>query len=600
MATLAAGHGMMVSPSPRTGTNNGRSPGACGTGGQRQTQGVIAATLVAGEEVEVSWRIDNNHRGTCRISLTTQGADVPSPVDNQGRLDASQPQVHALTPDFECANSRGVQRRTVTIPEQIECESCVLQWSWSWGNNNCADVRVTSSQTSPSPAAPTPAPSTNVATTSTNQPAVAGGSSSLAVRGYETEIEVGPGVKLHYATPDSDDNIRLAIEVPVTGWAGLAIGTAMSDGDAVIGGGLKGGGQASDVKAYTLSTYDVNVNEDATSQLSATEVIQDNGKTFVLFTRPLNNNVNPISFDATIPMLYAYGPGSSIEYHASRSQFTVNLATGTAAEDTTSRDHKAIHGVLMLMSWGFLIPLGTLTAAWGGARFKVGGPKLFNAHRWLQSLGLFVSLAGVAYAMMLIYNGSIVKIAELPLHGMIGLAVTTLGVLQPLNAFLRPHGDGMLRSTWELLHKTSGRLATVAGLLNCMLGACVAKQQEGDVTILSTLLPASFAMSFSTLISASFAMTMFFCISYVGGKVLARMKLRRLAEAADIEAQVEKEMRERQALVNMEAAQESPVRQPVLLSTTGGNVQAALPKETDDMVHDIVSVFLAKSGRQAR
>lgn len=274
----------------------------------------------------------------------------------------------------------------------------------------------------------------------------------------------------------------------------------------------------------------------------------------------------------------------------------MNFAAGTAAEDASSRDHKAVHGVLMLSSWGLLIPLGTLAAAWGGARFKVGGPKLFNAHRWLQSLGLLLSLAGVSYAMMLIYNGNLSKIAELPMHGLIGLAVTVIGVLQPLNAILRPHGDGMLRVAWELLHKTMGRFATVAGLLNCILGAVVARQQEGDEALFSTLLPASFAMNFSTLMLASIAMCTFFVISYVGGKVVTCVKaaeIRRAeaadAAAADIEAQAEPN--------DMIATPKSPESGPVLLGKPAGNVLSDLPKETGDMVHEVVSLFLANRER---
>merc|ERR1719174_3178097 len=63
MATTAAGHGMMVSPRPRTGSRNagnnkGRGTSPCGRGAQLQTQGQPVATYTPGQSVDVQWRID--------------------------------------------------------------------------------------------------------------------------------------------------------------------------------------------------------------------------------------------------------------------------------------------------------------------------------------------------------------------------------------------------------------------------------------------------------------------------------------------------------------------------------------------------------------
>jgi hypothetical protein len=131
----------------------------------------------------------------------------------------------------------------------------------------------------------------------------------------------------------------------------------------------------------------------------------------------------------------------------------------------------------MLASWGFMLPLGVLAAAWGGNRFKLGGGKVFQLHRGLQSVGLLVAIAGVIYALVEIYDGA----DEMPSHGIFGLIITVLGIMQPLNAVIRPHGDGLNRIVWELMHKNVGRIATVGALGNCIAGAMLAfEQHEGE------------------------------------------------------------------------------------------------------------------------
>lgn len=145
----AAGHGLMVSPNPRTGTsdagqNKGRGAGPCGRSNQLQTQGSPSAVFTVGDTVQISWQTTIPHGGTCRISFTTRNDAVPTSVDDQGRLDSSQPDVHVLTPDFPCCQQRGIESRNVTIPAEAQCEACVLQWFWTGDGPyyNCADVQV--------------------------------------------------------------------------------------------------------------------------------------------------------------------------------------------------------------------------------------------------------------------------------------------------------------------------------------------------------------------------------------------------------------------------------------------------------------------------
>merc|ERR1712050_599520 len=125
----------------------------------------------------------------------------------------------------------------------------------------------------------------------------------------------------------------------------------------------------------------------------------------------------------------------------------------------------------MLFGWGLLIPLGTLAAVYGGPRFELGGPKYFDAHRALQSAGLFVGIVGLYDIISALYPNNFGKtfITGLPKHGYFGLVIMLLGILQPVNGIIRPSRTSKMRTNWEFLHKNIGRTLAIGGLVNCIM-----------------------------------------------------------------------------------------------------------------------------------
>merc|ERR1719498_399533 len=59
-------------------------------------------------------------------------------------------------------------------------------------------------------------------------------------------------------------------------------------------------------------------------------------------------------------------------------------------------------------------------------------------------------------------------------HGTMGVVVMTIGLMQSLNGFLRPHKGKPWRRAWELLHKGSGYFAVVLAVPTVILGAIIA------------------------------------------------------------------------------------------------------------------------------
>ena len=133
------------------------------------------------------------------------------------------------------------------------------------------------------------------------------------------------------------------------------------------------------------------------------------------------------------------------------------------------------HGSLMLISWGFLLPLGVIAA-----HFLRHRPDSlwFKLHRRFQVSGLLLAFCWLVVALAsfdVFHSGASARSTA---HGSMGLLVMALGLLQPVNAYFRPHaGDPektLTRRNWERLHKTSGYGAVVLGVLTCAVGASIA------------------------------------------------------------------------------------------------------------------------------
>ena len=144
----------------------------------------------------------------------------------------------------------------------------------------------------------------------------------------------------------------------------------------------------------------------------------------------------------------------------------------------------AAHGTLMLLSWGFLLPGGIVAARF----LKYRTDSLwFKIHRIVQPLGLVLALAGWWTALSGPFNvlGSGVYDVSFA-HAVMGTVAMVLGLLQPVNAYFRPHkpdgGAGnssedqdfavvsTKRKTWEFLHKTTGYVAATIAVINCFIG----------------------------------------------------------------------------------------------------------------------------------
>eukprot|EP00658_Telonema_sp_P-2_P031414 TRINITY_DN23507_c0_g1_i1.p1 TRINITY_DN23507_c0_g1~~TRINITY_DN23507_c0_g1_i1.p1 ORF type:complete len:358 (-),score=39.08 TRINITY_DN23507_c0_g1_i1:141-1214(-) len=136
------------------------------------------------------------------------------------------------------------------------------------------------------------------------------------------------------------------------------------------------------------------------------------------------------------------------------------------------------HGSLMLIGWGLLLPVGVILAKCLKHR---EGALWFQLHRGIQCFGLVLALAGWIIALdkfEVLDNteGHDDSFDSNYSHAIMGCVTMAIGLLQPLNALIRPDApepgeDGTcLRSIWEVVHKGLGYVALILAVLTISVG----------------------------------------------------------------------------------------------------------------------------------
>ncbi|GJP46241.1 hypothetical protein CLOM_g5549 [Closterium sp. NIES-68] len=121
-----------------------------------------------------------------------------------------------------------------------------------------------------------------------------------------------------------------------------------------------------------------------------------------------------------------------------------------------------VHGWLMWLSYGLLMPVGLITAR----HLQTVTPKWFAIHWGIQLLAVMLAFIGFFIAV-----GKFGKEAATEsLHARMGIAVFTFTLAQPLLGLLRPHKGNKVRVAWYFLHWLLGILAVGLGWYVLFLG----------------------------------------------------------------------------------------------------------------------------------
>ena len=212
----------------------------------------------------------------------------------------------------------------------------------------------------------------------------------------------------------------------------------------------------------------------------ATCTMGSNG-TAMTFSRLLGGRdgfSRPITPGTAQEIIAAHGSSGqlALQLHTFQTSLQYDFGSGYMPPPVASQAawYLYVHALLMVAAWGTLIPWGVGIA--NRARNFGGKGAWFRVHRRLNTLGWLLQLLGFAAAVYMAWGGAHFDTT----HSKVGLAVVTVGTMQPLNALIRPHAPASgepkptIRALWEVLHKGLGWLCTLAGIVNVILGLLLA------------------------------------------------------------------------------------------------------------------------------
>ncbi|KAJ0539493.1 putative cytochrome b561 and DOMON domain-containing protein [Helianthus annuus] len=161
-------------------------------------------------------------------------------------------------------------------------------------------------------------------------------------------------------------------------------------------------------------------------------------------------------------------PSYRLTQHRSQIAIRMNYATGQSSQTKAPYSNlKRAHGILNMMAWGILIPIGAMVARY----LKHLDPLWFYVHSSVQSLGFILGLAGVIAGFVLDDRLD----ARVGKHKGLGISILVLGCLQVLALLVRPSIDAKTRQYWNWYHHSVGRLMILFAIVNIFYGIHLAK-----------------------------------------------------------------------------------------------------------------------------
>ncbi|PON74581.1 Cytochrome b561 and DOMON domain-containing protein [Parasponia andersonii] len=282
----------------------------------------------------------------------------------------------------------------------------------------------------------------------------------------------------------SEDSISIAARAEKkSGYLAIGFGSGMANSYAYVG-WIDSIGRGR-VNTYWIDGTDASRVHPTNESLTYVRCKSENGIITLEFTRPLklscgrsNDPICKNIIDPTTPLkvIWAMGTGwtdgslTERNMHSVMSSRPVRvlLMRGSAEAEQDLRPVLAVHGFMMFLAWGILLPGGIVAARY---LKHVKGDGWYQIHVYLQYSGLAIVLLALLFA-----------VAELrgfhagSLHVKFGIVAIFMACVQPVNASLRPkkpaNGETVSskRRLWEYLHVIVGRSALVAGITALFTG----------------------------------------------------------------------------------------------------------------------------------
>ncbi|XP_057433030.1 cytochrome b561, DM13 and DOMON domain-containing protein At5g54830-like [Lotus japonicus] len=262
-----------------------------------------------------------------------------------------------------------------------------------------------------------------------------------------------------------------------SGYLAIAFGSGMIYSYAYVGWVDDSG--VGRVNSYWIDGRDASSIHPTHENLTYVRCKTENGIITMEFTRPLhpscgrekrpecNNIIDPLS---PLKVVWAMGDRWSNDHLSERNMHSfmssrpirVQLMRGSAEAEQDLLPVLAVHGFMMFLAWGILLPGGILAARY---LKHLKGDGWYKIHVYLQYSALAIIFLALLFAVAEL-RGFHVSSA----HVKFGITAIFLACLQPVNAFLRPpkqtNGEQapFKRVLWEYFHVVVGRSAVVVGI----------------------------------------------------------------------------------------------------------------------------------------
>ncbi|XP_028758837.1 cytochrome b561, DM13 and DOMON domain-containing protein At5g54830-like isoform X1 [Neltuma alba] len=262
-----------------------------------------------------------------------------------------------------------------------------------------------------------------------------------------------------------------------SGYLAIGFGTGMVNSYAYVG--WIDENAVGRVNTYWIDGKDASRIHQTNENLTYVRCKTENGIITLEFTRPLKPSCNQGNrpeckniIDPTTPLHVVWAMGASWDYEhlsernmhslTSSRPIRVLLMRGSAEAEQDLLPVLAVHGFMMFLAWGILLPGGILAARYAK---HLKGDLWYRIHTYMQYSGLAIILLALLFAV-----GELQGFYVSSLHVKFGIAALCLACIQPVNAYLRPQKTGngehvpLNRLIWEYFHIIVGRSAIVVGI----------------------------------------------------------------------------------------------------------------------------------------
>ncbi|KAK1436992.1 hypothetical protein QVD17_02776 [Tagetes erecta] len=202
---------------------------------------------------------------------------------------------------------------------------------------------------------------------------------------------------------------------------------------------------------------------------NTSSVFSDSSRIYVAFqlvtTQPSQRLVYAVG-DSNNPAPSA--PSFRLTQHRTMVAIRLNYASGQGSQTKAPYSNlKRAHGILNMIGWGILIPIGAIVARY----LKHLDSLWFYMHTGIQSLGFILGLSGVIAGVVLDNRID----ANVGRHKGLGVTILVFGFLQVLAFLARPSIDAKARKYWNWYHHNIGRLMILFAIVNIFYGIHLAK-----------------------------------------------------------------------------------------------------------------------------